>query len=792
MKTNLIFFFRHLLRKKSSTFINLLGLTITFTICIQVFIYASWELSFDKNTPNNERIFRLVKGNVPIFSQGYDERLASKISGIEQHTELWSLKPTFSYQDKRFHERDIYYTDSSFLKIFPQEIIKGNLNDFLIDPYTIVLSESLSKKLFDNEDPIGKIIKSDNETSLKVVGVIKDPIKNSSIIPNALIPLESLRSTWKGIFNNPNSNVMNIFFKLSPNVDLENVNDQLLQFVKEDVFTQEYVTNIELHLQPLNKLHLDASKMKYDFIKGGNYEYLMTLILITIITLLVAIFNYINLNTARTSLRGKEVGLKKVFGVNKSKLTTQFIIEAIVLSSFAMLIALLISEFAFSSVSTIFNTEISFSVIPTINLISFCISLVLISGLLSGIYPAFVLSKFSPAKVLKTKFIASTSNNQSFRLRQILLGIQFLVSIGLVATSIIMYSQANYISNKNIGIDTEHIIVLGNHMRKEFEQGHKTLKATLENNPKVSFVTSSNQLPSETPWCQKDYLENYGGKEVNGYANLISVEDDFFYKMKTKIIEGKIFDHKFTKGNENICVINETLYKKLGKECIGKNIKCFWDTDKRTIVGVVDDIHYSSLHNKIKPAIYYIKRTGGLAHYKYTYVKFNPGNIKEHIALLETEWNKIHPDWTLGYHILDDAIAQLYENDMRSITLVSILSVIAVLISFMGLLGLILFTLEVKTKEIGIRVIHGAKIQSLIRVISKEFIGLIIIAWIIAIPVTYYLCNLWLGNFSYHTQISSWPFIIAGLSILLICIITIIHQVNITIKQNPIKALASE
>ncbi|MFA8300190.1 MAG: ABC transporter permease [Hyphomicrobiales bacterium] len=785
MKTYFKFFFRQIFKRRLFFLINLFGLTIAFIVCIYSYLYLNYEKNFDKY-PDTEKIYRLTNTTEAKFAPVMMKYIQSNVAGINKVCRVLQTNGIIGDSRNIINEDKIVFTDSTFYSFFPSKVIYGNENQFLRTPNSAIITKSEAEKLFGNTNVIGKTLSYNQEKDFIIDGVIEDYSEQSSLQPNIIISIGLLK---KDSFNmsSPFSKSAHFYFKVK-----ENTNIQDLEFQINATLLSKKELKLEdrTRLQSLADIHLHSNNIEFDFINTGNYKNIQNFLIIALLILIVAIFNYINLSTANNSLRNKEIGIKKIMGVNRFSLIMTIIFESIFISTIAMLIALFIVDFTQNYTQSIFGFYLKLSQSNITSLLSLGIGIIIVTGILSGIYPAVITSNKDISSILKGGF-TSKNKKSTLRLRQLIVGLQFLISIGLLSITILIFNQMQYIKNHNLGIDTDHIIALRNPWKEKYSGVHQLTKNTLIQNPNIKFITGSNQLPSKDLWFQHIIQGNWNGQRTNISVNVINVEGDFLEKMDSKVVAGSLFNSTTEKANANHCVINESLYKKLGDDCIGKELSCFFDGKKRKIIGAIGDIHYSSLHHTVPPSVYY-SGIDNLPYTTFSYIKFNSGRIDKNINILKEHWNSNVKGWPIEYIILDQELKQLYNNDIRNMRLISILAVIAIIISMSGLLGLIIFTITTKTKELGIRIVHGASLGKLILTLSKGFITLICIAWILSLPLTILYFDKWSSHFSYITEISYYSLIVSGVIISGITFIIMFIQTRAAIRNNPIESLKSE
>ena len=784
---------RTLFKNRFYSVINISGLTAGLTVGILILLWVQDEFSFDMFHKKEKNIYKLENmvgtGNSrqlwTVTASPIGVLAKKEIPGVEDAVRICynGYYGLFKYGDKVFSEDDKFFTDPSFFTVFDFPLIKGNKNNPFPDDNSVVITESIAKKYFpqdaahNNEDPVGKIITADNKLNFKVTGVLKDFPKNSSFKAQMLFPMSLLAKNRYG-GSKDGKNLENDFYQfnystflqLKPGFNFAGFADKLRQIhlrIKSDD------TDIGYLLLPLRKMHLYRSDGS-----DGGLSTVRMFIIIAILILVIACINYVNLSTARSMLRAKEVSLRKIAGAGKLQLFLQFIVETALVFLIATLFALILVYALVPLFNRVSGKEIAFSFTDyhIWKVIAFTILGTLI---VSSIYPALLLSSFEPLKALKGKIVARISDAL---FRKVLVVVQFTFSIVLIAGTIVIGNQLSYIRSKQLGYDRDHVLSCSMiDMRKHFD----AVKSELMKEPGVSNVTwgSANIIQAG----ERTGGNSWDGKE-EGETMMISpmaIGKDFipFFKMQMK--EGNGFTGAVADSVHFI--LNETAVKTARiKNPIGKRFK-LWETEG-TIIGVVKDFHFASMREKIEPAVFYYRPDS----YGRLYVKTNGRDAPKAIAALEKVWKKYNADFPFNYTFLDEAFNNLYKSDQRQGLLFNIFAAIAIFISCLGLFGLAAYTAQVRTREIGVRKVLGASVAGIIRLLAVDFIRLVFIAIIIAVPVAWYVMNKWLQDFAYKVNIGWTVFFIAGVSAVLIAILTISFQSIKAALANPVKSLRTE
>jgi putative ABC transport system permease protein len=778
---------RNLLKNKFYSVINIAGLTLGLTVGILILLWVQDEYSYDSFHKNAQHIIKLENMVGTNTSRQLWTQTAApigtmakqQIPGIKDVVRITEnyFYALYKYKDKTFSDTRNYFTDASFFTVFDFPIIKGNASDPFPDNYSVVITEATAKKFFGSDDVIGKIITADDSAHFKVTGVIKDFPKNSTIQGDMFFPMNLLaqkgyagNTDGKNIFNDFTSFTFDTYLLLQPGFSF---NDFAKKLRDIHLSVSPGDTDIGYVWLPLEEIHLYHS----DGSEGGASTVCMFMI-IAILILIIACINYVNLSTARSMLRSKEVSLRKIVGAAKSQLFLQFIVETTLLFVFAVVISLGLVYTLLPLFNEISGKEIA------INFSDYHIWIVILSSIIgtlfiSSIYPAILLSSFEPIKALKGKISASISSTM---FRKILVVVQFTFSIVLITGTIVISNQLRYIQSKQLGYDKENVLTMPMiHMAPHLD----AIGADLLKQPGVKDVTwaSRNIIDVHMQTGDNDWDGKQPGESV--MLTPINVKENFIPFFNMQLIEGKNFVGDVSDSTHFI--LNETAVAAMHlKDPIGKRIR-LWQTTG-TITGVVKDFNFQSVRNKILPAVFYDQQKT----YGSIYIRTTGKNLPNVIAAAKTEWNKYNADFSFNYNFLDDKYKSLYESEQRTGLLFNIFAGIAIFISCLGLFGLAAYTAQVRTKEIGVRKVLGSSISGIIQLLAKDFVKLVVIAILIATPIAWYLMNAWLQDFAYKTNLGWSVFVIAGLIAIAIALITISFQSIKAALANPAKSLRTE
>lgn len=795
---------RNLIKNKIFTSINIFGLAVGLATCLLIMLYIFDELSYDKHHQDADRIYRIATktplGSWAATSAPIAWGVKNDFPEVEQATRILKfpnlekmlLKIEQNQEQKQFFETNGYYVDSTFFQIFTYDFKFGNVQSALNQPNTLVISEILSSKLFNTQNPIGKVVKLGlpfGEFNYTVKGVFKNSHKSHLNAHFFLSMRNDDVGNWVDQQRNwATNNIFHTYVKLRKEVNTQSFIQKLPAFMKRhgEADLKALGVSKSLFLQPISDIYL-TSELDNEISPNGSMTYLYIFGSIAVFLLLIACINFMNLSTARSEKRAKEVGVRKVMGAVKASLIRQFLGESLLMSLLALCLSLLFVKLLLP----IFNnlTQKNLELFENPQFVGWIVGITLLTGLLSGLYPAFYLSAFKPITVLKGRLINTIS---ATILRKSLVVFQFSISIVLILGAMVIGQQLSFIQNQHLGFNKNQQIVLPL-QSSQAADNYTALKSEIIKNPNVTSAASGSTYPGIE--LVEDLLFYAEGKSVKEVVDihLAKVENDYIETLGFELLHGRSFSKNFT-ADSNSIILNEEALKQLGydaKTAVGKNIYYEWQNVRHTrqIVGVVKDFNFQSLHQKIKP--FGFTTTGGEKnHYFIANVQ-----TKDYAKLLdnfEQIWRKINPDTPFAYSFLDQDFQRNYEKERRTSQIVLYFTVIAVLIACLGLFGLATFSAERRTKEIGIRKVLGASVTSITTLLSKDFLKLILISNAIAFPIAWWAMQQWLAGFEYHIQMQWWIFVLAGILAIAVALLTISFQSIKAALMNPVKSLKSE
>jgi putative ABC transport system permease protein len=779
---------RNLWRNKGFSFINIFGLSVGMTVAMLIGLWVQHELSMNTFHENRKNIglvmkktnFNDVKGvQDGVMLPLYDE-LKNNYPEVKNITRLdWGGSHSLISGEKKVG-KDGHFADPGFLKMFTFPLVRGNVETALKDPYSIVLTQSLSQTLFGDDNPLGKVIRLDNRHDLIVSAVMQDVPKNSTLIFDFLVPYEYLVATdnfVKGAKDQWQNNFLMNMVELKEGVNMAQFSKRIEQIPQQKTNSSKEST---LFLHPLEKWYL-YSDFKEWTNTGGPIEYVRLFIIVGILVLIIACINFMNLSTARSEKRAREVGIRKAVGSQRRQLITQFLGESLVTAFIAFLVSLLLVQLSLPLLKEVGFRDVNFNV-SNYSLLGICLGGCIITGLVAGLYPAVYLSGFAPVKVLKGTFQAGTAANLP---RKILVVTQFSFSIALIIGTVIIFQQIQHAKTRPLGYNPDNLININ--LTDDLTKNYEVLKQNLLATGFLEAVTRSSS-PMTGVYNQWDDF-SWEGKDPNRKQlfSAIMVDHDYDRAAALKMKEGRFFSKQFA-TDSNAMVLNEAAVKLIGfKDPVGKIIKS--GNQNFTVVGVAENVLMQNPYTPVKPGLYMLRPyfiSQGL-------IRLKPNvNIRKALAAIQPVVEKLNPAFPFSYEFTDEIFAKKFQNENQVGSLAGIFAVLAVFISCLGLFGLASFMAERRTKEIGIRKVLGASLSQLWSLLSRDFILLIVISWIVASPIAWYFMHGWLQKYEYRIDVNPMIFFGAALIAIVISLLTISFQILKAAVANPIKSLRSE
>ena len=789
---------RNIWKNKVFSAINIIGLSVGMAACIVIMLFVSYERSFDNfHTKNIYRLNEVQKFPGMVSSQKVGlsmwpmgPALQREFPEIKNFTRIhWQNKFQLTYQEKKVYIPQVFFVDTTFLNIFDFKLIKGDRATALLKPHSVLLTEETAKKIFGNNDPVGKTIThyGADTTSYVVTGIVANPPKNSQLQFDGLFSFNTIFKPW--MFNAWGGNWLDTYFVLAPGTNINAFEKKMPAFLKRHLQGDGW-KYYELFYLPLKDIHASAADIGLDYLNYQKFDKKLTnlFLIIAIIVLVIACINFINLSTARSAERAKEVGIRKSIGAYRFQLAIQFLGETVMLALIALVFAVALVEIALPYINNLSQRDISLPIFSNLGLVILIITCTAIVGLISGIYPAAYLSAFNPVTVLKGS--VQTGKNKG-GLRNILVVGQFTSAIFLMIATVLVVRQLRFMQQKDPGYIRDQVVTVPINLISPDK--YDLLKKELLSSPLIQGVTAAqDNLGGHFDQSGVTFRPTDAPKKDLAVTRLIT-DPDYLKLYKIKMAAGKNFSGEKTANNKEY-IINEALAKVLLENQKNKTMSSLigerfgFDT-LGTIKGIVKDFNFNSLHYKIETLFIFNSRDGG---YSTMSVKINGGKIPQALDFIKSTWKSTFPDLPFEYQFLDDHFKEVYQVDDQVSKIVGILAGLIIIISCLGLFGLASYSAEKRVKEIGIRKVLGASVQNITLLLSRHFLTLVLIANLIAWPIAWLVMNNWLNDFAFHINIQWWVFILAGIVSILIAFFTVSFQSIKAAIANPVDSLRSE
>ncbi|MBU8892177.1 MAG: ABC transporter permease [Bacteroidales bacterium] len=766
--------FRNLLKNKTFSFINILGLTIGLTASMLIYLWVADELSYDKFHKDYDNIYRIYfteTSESPLTISNLPPALIpavlNEIPEVEKGFRYDSYNSTIKYFDKIFKEK-LFFVDQGMFDFMDFPFVKGSSEAAFENINSIVLTQKSASKYFGTENPIGKVLTIDGADDHTVTGIIQDIPSNSSIQPDFIIPINSLNQTGHEL-DNWTEWAWQSFVKLSETTNKSSVEKKINEILKNNIDND----NKTLYLQPVKNMHL--------YFLNGEPALLKSIYIfsfIAIIIILIACFNYMNLSTAKLISRAKNTAIQKVLGADRKRIIKQLLLESMLFSFLSLIFAFILVEFFRTPFGNLIERDLTIKYTDPV-FILIIISVAIVAGLFAGIYPAIKLSSFKPILVLRG--FSSLKSNKS-NLRKVLVIVQFAVSVILISSTIIISRQMNYTLNKDLGIDHDNIVYF--HVNDKLLNSYNVFKADLLESTDIKSITRTFQMPSFNKMSVDATWEGLP-EESNVRMNISIGDYDYLKVFGLNLVDGRDFSENLSSDSVNT-IINEEAVRQLQMiNPVGTSATMWYESE---IIGVLKNYHFMPLNTKIEPIAIVMDK----GFYKICAVRINGKNVSKAIQYIETTFKKYVDDFPFDYHFMNDDYERMYKSEIQLKELYKFFSFLAIFIACLGLFGLSSFIAENKTKEIAIRKANGATVKSIVFLLNKEFLKWVFIAIFIAIPVAYLWMDKWLQSFIFHIDIGFFEFIIAGIIALLIAFSTIAFHAIRAANANPVESLRYE
>jgi putative ABC transport system permease protein len=800
-KNHLKIAYRNFVRHKLYSFINVFGLAIGLSICMIISLWVLRELSYDRFHEKADRIYRiereLFRENLysrwPITGGRYKQALIDDFPEIVNAVRLWRREFALKDHKNVIHRQQMFAVDNSVFDIFDFHLEEGDEKNALSDPMTVVLTRENAVRYFGMGNAVGKSLTFEWQgelTDFKVTGILKEVPQNSHIHFDMLLSIASYKeepySDWR-------SNYLYTYVLVAENTSKQDLEEKLKTFVTHrlepeygDLLLQGRSIHdvLKMHLFPIRNIHLHPSPT-WEVEPGGNISSVYLFSCIAILILIIACLNFVNLSTARASKRAKEVSLRKTIGAEKHQLRIQFIQESVLLAYASLILAFVMSSLFIQAYNAIFAESLSLAVFLQVKFLIILTVATFFVGVLAGLYPAFYLTRFEPVEVMKG---GPQSGRKKSAFRRNLVIVQFSISIMLIVGVFTVYKQMRYIQTRSLGFDKENVVILPVRSQ-QIAQNYKSFRNELMQNSQIISASASSEVPADSHYSNS-YV-NPPESDDGVSMILFSSDHDYVETYRLEVLAGRAFSRDFSTDKEGTIILNESATRRIGwtpEEAIGKKLIGGYSEDAAEVVGVVKNFNYKSLRREVEPmALFlypdYIRKIS---------VRIMPGDVGRTLNFIRQKWQSTFPGEQFEYGFLDSRIDQLYVNEKKMQDLFAIFSALSIFVACLGLLGLVSFTAELKTKEIGIRKVLGASTGHVIVLLSREFIKWVLLANIVAWPVAWFMMNRWLQNFAYRTSIGWNIFVLAGFAAMAIAVFTFIFQTVKTASAKPVNSLRYE
>jgi putative ABC transport system permease protein len=792
LRNYVVISYRNIVKNIGFSLISLLGLAIGLACFVLIMAYVRFEMSYDRFHEKADRIFRIISTDSrpemsPNVFRAYNadplaDSLRTDYPEVRHVTRLYPFGSTAVLKtgDRVFTENG-YFADPDFLEIFSFPLLRGDKAEALAAPASIVLTERTASKLFGDRDPIGQTVSyrvTQGQADLTVTGIVEDVPRNSHLQFAFIVSLASMEADKSNSYMFDNWNVWNfhIYAELGDSSLRKPMEEILTAFVRK-MKPESEKTGFQFALQPVTDIHL-KSNIQGELATNNEIRYIYLFLSIAVLTLLIAAINYMNLVTARSSTRAREIGIRKVTGAGRRQLFQQFLGESLVFAFLALIMALAIVRLALPRFSSLAGVDLRLADLTSASFLLLIVGATLLTGILAGAYPALVLSAFHPVRILKEMAV---SGQKSSRLRNLLVVGQFAASIVLIVCSLVVAKQLRFIQSQRLGFDREHVVIIP---LRETETLAKSsaIKTDLLRYPEVESVSQTSGLPTKIrSHMIGAKLKGEKGETVVTDFYFDYVDEDFLKVFKIELAAGR----NFSPGDQNVFLINETLMKRVGwTDIAGREIPFLGKG--QNVIGVVKDFYFRSFHDSMAPMVLAFERGNNLA------VRIRPGDVPKTVALLKDIFERNTKSQPWDFSFFDDEFNALYRKEQRSGQIFGAFAALAVFIACLGLLGLAAFAVERRTKEIGVRKVLGASAPHLAVRLSREFLGLVLVANVIAWPVAYYAMSRWLQGFAYRIGLSVWVFVLAAAGAFFVALLTVSTQTFRAASANPVESLRYE
>jgi putative ABC transport system permease protein len=775
--------FANIYKNKAFSIISISSLAVGMAVCILLLLYVTDELSYDRYHEKADNIYRLCQEEHPYQAPGTPVVLTESLPEIESYARILPRDEILiEVEEQRFKENFVAWVDASLFEIFSFKNLQGNAQESLKHPNTIVLNETTARKYFGNENAIGKQIIINGEQRCTVTGIIEDIPQNSHFKFDIFISLangnELYGDDWLESWGWWN---FLVYFEMQDDFAKTETEAKISKIMEQYSLNPEGPYT-QFTIQSLKDIHLHSSHFLGDIQPQNSITYVLIFAAIAFLILFIACFNYVNLFTANATTRLTEISVRKSFGASRRKIAMQFNFESMVMFFISFFVALILVRITMPLFNSFSEKMLSFSLLGDIKMILLLLGMMFLISVIAGWYPSMVLSSYSPTEVLRS----TRKTSSGFQVKNLFVGAQFTIVIALVACAIIMFKQVNYLENKDLGFDKEAVITAV--FDYGDEEKYNTLRNELLGESFVTNVSVASRIPSGS-LSNEGYIRTESQTEAY-LMPYVHVHYDYFQTLGIEPVQGRLFSEEFKTDAKESIILNLAAVKKMDiqGDPIGEAIRCGWPRSNRRVVGVIDDIHFESLYNKIKPVVYVIN-------YPDVYhmiVKVEANDLVVAKQQVSEICQRLYPDEVITFSFLDSILESRYSKDVSTFNLMSFFAGLAIFLACMGLLGVSIFIISRRTKEIGIRKVNGATVPGIIHMLNMGFLKLVAISFIIAIPIVYYGMSRWLESFAFRTSLSWWVFALAGLLTAVIVLSTVSWVSFRAARRNPVEALRYE
>jgi putative ABC transport system permease protein len=784
---------RSLRKRKGYSFLNVSGLTVGMACGILILLAVRHDLSYDRFHDNAERIYRVVtidrafgvsSQRVGMTIPALAPAAETAFPEIEAAVRLVSGgQQLFSVGERDLYAESVFLADSTFFRVFDFELLVGHWARALVEPNTVVLTETMARRLFGDADPMGQTVRASQQDDYRVTGIVADPPPNSHLVFDALVslyPTDSEEDTgfrqflesWTGIG-------MITYFLLDRPGSAAGLEPKLEALLRE----REVNPVWSVTLQPLADIHLRSTDIVFDVNEAkSDIAYVWGLGLVGLFVLLIAAFNFMNLSTARSADRAREVGVRKVTGANRGQLIGQHLGESVVLGTIAFVLALALVALLLPVLAATFDRQLGLYLLADPLFLLALAGLALVISLLAGSYPALVLSRFDPLVVLKGSFKSSARGEV---LRKGLVVTQFTASVVIIVATLVVSGQLEHIMERNMGYNRDQVVAVSIN-NQALQAQAPALREELERMPSVRGVARSNTLPGRG-LGRLGIVPEGADEDDTWITSVMSINEDWLDVLEVELAAGRNFSPEYGTDQQEAILINEATARELGwDDPVGRQITAAGQ--QRRVVGVVKDFHFASVRHRVEPLVMLFNPTGGST----MSIRLAVGDVRTSMAQIEEAWTRLYPDYPFEYSFLSDEFAQVYREEAHFATLARWFAGLAIFIACLGLFGLAAFTAQQRTKEIGVRKVLGASTAGLVALVSREFLGLVLLAFVLAIPLAYWALNRWLEDFAYRISIGPGVFALAGMIALVIAMLTVGYHALRAANADPVRAIRAD